>query len=276
MQVLTWILGGIAAGWLTGFTRKGRGYGLLGNLLIGMAGGIVGVWLFRSLGVTAPGGPVSHVLVSFVGGLVLATSVRLLDQAARHAGALVGQPATTVVDDVQAQVRRLGGLELQVLTQFLRRRPVAKNLNITFEQQITFGQRLADQVATFGGSWTFIMLFGVVLVLWMWANVRSVQPWDPYPFILLNLVLSCLAALQAPVIMMSQNRQAAKDRLDAQNDYEVNLKAEMEILALHSKLDEVREREGQELVELQQRHQALMDRLERLLEIHEGGREPAS
>jgi uncharacterized membrane protein/uncharacterized membrane protein YeaQ/YmgE (transglycosylase-associated protein family) len=269
MQALTWILGGIAAGWLTGFTRKGRGYGLLGNLLIGMAGGIVGVWLFRSLGVTAPGGPVTHVLVSFVGGLVLATSVRLLDQAARRAGAFVGQPAPTVVDDVQAQVRRLGGLELQVLTQFLRRRPVAKNLNATFEQQITFGQRLADQVAAFGGSWTFIMLFGLVLVVWIWANAHGARPWDPYPFILLNLVLSCLAALQAPVIMMSQNRQAAKDRLDAQNDYEVNLKAEMEILALHSKLDEVREREGQELVELQQRHQALMDRLERLLKIHE-------
>lgn len=276
MQALTWILGGIAAGWLTGFTRKGRGYGLLGNLLIGMAGGIVGGWIFRSLGATPPGGPVTHVLVSFVGGLVLATSVRLLDQAARHAGALVGQPAPTVVDDVQAQVRRLGGLELQVLTQFLRRRPVSKNLNATFEQQITFGQRLADQVAVLGGSWTFIMLFGLGLVLWTWANVHSAQPWDPYPFILLNLVLSCLAAIQAPVIMMSQNRHAAKDRLDAQNDYEVNLKAEMEVLALHSKLDEVREREGQELVELQQRHQALMDRLERLLEIHEGGREPAS
>ncbi len=269
MQVLTWILGGIAAGWLTGFTRKGRGYGLLGNLLIGMAGGIVGVWLFRLLGVTAPGGPVTHVLVSFVGGLVLATSVRLLDQAARRAGAFVGQPAPTVVDDVQAQVRRLGALELQVVTQFLKRRPVAKNLNATFEQQITFGQRLADQVAAFGGSWTFIMLFGLVLVLWILANAHGARPWDPYPFILLNLVLSCLAALQAPVIMMSQNRQAAKDRLDAQNDYEVNLKAEMEILALHSKLDEVREREGQELVDLQQRHQALMDRLERLLKIHE-------
>ena len=157
-----------------------------------------------------------------------------------------------------------------MLTQFLRRRPVSKNLNATFEQQITFGQRLADQVATFGGSWTFIMLFGVVLVLWIWANAQSARPWDPYPFILLNLVLSCLAALQAPVIMMSQNRQAAKDRLDAQNDYEVNLKAEMEVLALHSKLDEVREREGQELVELQQRHQALMNRLERLLEDPRG------
>jgi len=271
MQALTWIFGGIAAGWLTGFTRKGRGYGLFGNLLIGMSGGIVGGWILRSAGVSVPGDPVPHVLVSLLGGLALTTSVRLLDQAARHASVLVGQPGSGVAGELEAQVRRLGGLELQVLTQFLRRRPVARNLNTAFEEQITFGQRLADHVAAFGGSWTFILSFLVVLMVWMWINVRSLQPFDPYPFILLNLVLSCLAALQAPVIMMSQNRQAAKDRLDAENDYQVNLKAEMEILSLHSKLDEVRERERQELVDLQQRHQMLMDRLERLLKFHDAG-----
>ena len=155
-----------------------------------------------------------------------------------------------------------------MLTQFLRRTPVARDLNKAFEAQITFGQRLADHVAAFGGSWTFILLFALVIALWVSINLRP-ETFDPYPFILLNLVLSTLAALQAPVIMMSQNRQAAKDRLDAQNDYEVNLKSEMEIMALHAKLDELREGERRELAELQQRHQALVDRLERLLRFHE-------
>ncbi len=269
MQWITWIVGGIAAGWLTGFTRKGRGYGLLGNLVLGVAGGIVGGWILRSLGFQQPVNPAAHVLVSMIGGIVLATSVRLLDSAARRAGALVGHPeGTHLVSDIEAQIKRLGGLELQVLTQFLRRTPVARDLNKAFEAQITFGQRLADHVAAFGGSWTFILLFALVIALWVSINLRP-ETFDPYPFILLNLVLSTLAALQAPVIMMSQNRQAAKDRLDAQNDYEVNLKSEMEIMALHAKLDELREGERRELAELQQRHQALVDRLERLLRFHE-------
>ena len=270
MQWITWIVGGIAAGWLTGFTRKGRGYGLLGNLVLGVAGGLVGGWIFRSLGVQQPLNIAAHVLVAMIGGIVLATSVRLLDSAARRAGALVGSPpGTTLVSDIETQVKRLGGLELKVLTEFLRRRPIARDLNKAFDAQITFGQRLADQVAAFGGSWVFILLFLTVMALWIWANSRR-GAFDPYPFILLNLVLSCLAALQAPVIMMSQNRQAAKDRLDAQNDYEVNLKAEMEIMSLHAKLDELREGERRELNELQQRHQALVERLERLLRFHEG------
>jgi uncharacterized membrane protein len=103
----------------------------------------------------------------------------------------------------------------------------------------TFGQRMADTIATFGGSWAFILTFGTLLVLWIAVNVfvLAARPFDPYPFILLNLILSCIAAFQAPVIMMSQNRQEARDRLRAENDYKVNLKAELEIRHLHEKMD---------------------------------------
>lgn len=105
----------------------------------------------------------------------------------------------------------------------------------------SFGERVADKVASFGGSWTFIGLFGFVLVAWVVVNSLLLRhPFDAYPYIFLNLMLSMLAAVQAPVIMMSQNRQAAKDRVEAENDYAVNLKAELEILALHDKLDALR------------------------------------
>ena len=112
---------------------------------------------------------------------------------------------------------------------------------------------MADRVAAFGGSWTFIGLFLGMMVVWMIINIFEHTPFDPYPFILLNLCLSCLAALQAPVIMMSQNRQSLKDRLDASHDYEVNLKAETEIVSLHLKMDELRERQWASLMEIQQR-----------------------
>ena len=119
--------------------------------------------------------------------------------------------------------------------------PVSINVNRAFEDQLTFGQRLADKVAKFGGSWTFIITFGVILLTWMTLNsfflIRSGNDFDPYPYILLNLVLSTIAALQAPVVMMSQNRQAAKDRLEAGNAFEVALKTELAIQQLHKKID---------------------------------------
>lgn len=119
----------------------------------------------------------------------------------------------------------------------------------------SFGARMADAVARFGGSWTFIGLFAAVLVVWVIANtlllVRYNAAFDPYPFILLNLVLSMLAAIQAPIILMSQNRQATKDRLHAEHDYEVNLKAELEIMLLHEKIDLLREHQWSELLKLQ-------------------------
>ena len=112
------------------------------------------------------------------------------------------------------------------------------------EQEIdnrTFGERVADNVADFGGSWTFIIWFFVIIILWIAANVFLLlnKGFDPYPFILLNLILSCLASLQAPIIMMSQNRQEQKDRERAKKDYEINMKSEMEIRALNKKLDKI-------------------------------------
>ncbi|MCY1546219.1 hypothetical protein D9M68_822080 [compost metagenome] len=117
----------------------------------------------------------------------------------------------------------------------------------------TFGQRIADKVASFGGSWTFIIAFGCFILLWISTNVYFLtnKGFDPYPFILLNLILSCLAALQAPVIMMSQNRQEDKDRLRAKKDYMINLKAEIELRALHEKIDHLIIHQQQELLEIQ-------------------------
>lgn len=117
---------------------------------------------------------------------------------------------------------------------------VSKNINEEHKDSLTFGDRMADKLADYAGSWSFIFTFGFLLIVWMVINsVAFIKHFDPYPFILLNLVLSCLAAIQAPIIMMSQNRQEAKDRLRAQNDYEVNLKAELIIEDLHTKADKI-------------------------------------
>ncbi len=144
--------------------------------------------------------------------------------------------------------RELSPEERRVIEQLVRRSVTARNAPPELSANMTFGQRLADRVAAVGGSWNFIIAFGVVLVVWVAANSLvlagvGLRPFDPYPFIFLNLLLSMLAALQAPVIMMSQNRQAAKDRVAAQHDYEINLKAELEIMGLHEKLDGLRTRE---------------------------------
>lgn len=131
-----------------------------------------------------------------------------------------------------------------------------KSLVNTVEDEIgdrTIGQKVADQVAAFGGSWKFIILFGVFIFLWILANIYLLlnKGFDPYPFILLNLILSCLAALQAPVIMMSQNRQEEKDRERAKKDYMINLKSELEIRMLHEKLDHLIMHQQEELIEIQ-------------------------
>jgi CRP/FNR family transcriptional regulator, cyclic AMP receptor protein len=128
-------------------------------------------------------------------------------------------------------------------TDELLRSQVSRNVNEEAEERLTFGERIADRVATFGGSWTFICIFGFVLAAWVVLNSVALRrrSFDPYPYILLNLFLSMLAALQAPVIMMSQNRQSAKDRLKADADFEVNMKAELEIAQLHIKVDRIYE-----------------------------------
>jgi uncharacterized membrane protein len=155
--------------------------------------------------------------------------------------------------------------EQSVVEHFGKRLPVSHDTNLEYEKKLTFGQRLADKVATFGGSWTFIIIFAVVLFAWILLNsfilTRRGDSFDPYPYILLNLFLSMLAAAQAPVILMSQNRQGVKDRLDAAHDYEVNLKAELEILSLHEKLDELREQKWVELITLQQKQIELLTQL---------------
>jgi uncharacterized membrane protein len=131
--------------------------------------------------------------------------------------------------------------ERRVIERIARKVAVSRNTNAEHDETLTFGQKLADRVASFGGSWTFMIMFAAVLMFWVVLNSLMLSTaFDPYPYILLNLFLSMLASIQAPIIMMSQNRQSAKDRLDAAHDYEINLKAEIEIMALHEKLDEMR------------------------------------
>ena len=139
--------------------------------------------------------------------------------------------------------------ERRVIEQVAKRVAISRDTNADHEEAMTFGDRLADQVASFGGSWKFLILFAIFIIGWVLINtVMLVSGFDPYPFILLNLFMSMLASIQAPVIMMSQNRQAVKDRLAAAHDYEVNLKAEIEIMALHEKLDEMRAKDLAELL----------------------------
>jgi uncharacterized membrane protein len=130
--------------------------------------------------------------------------------------------------------------ERKVVDKALHRLAVSKPVFRGAEANLTIGQRLADDVARVGGSWTFIIGFAIFLAAWATWNGQAGRAFDPYPFIFLNLLLSMLAAIQAPIIMMSQNRQAARDRLQAEQDFEINLKAELEIMALHAKLDRLR------------------------------------
>ncbi len=150
----------------------------------------------------------------------------------------------------------------KLLEKIARRRTIARNINAEFEEQLTFGERVSDRVAEIGGSWAFIIGFGTLIIFWVILNSFILVRWngsfDAYPYVFLNLILSMVAAIQAPVIMMSQNRQSDKDRLAAAHDYEVNLKAEIEIAALHEKLDQLRSGEIT----------SILDRIETLLQRH--------
>ncbi|MCB1080753.1 MAG: DUF1003 domain-containing protein, partial [Chlamydiia bacterium] len=147
----------------------------------------------------------------------------------------------------------LSSLDKEVLESMQSQEVLSENVNKKFDRDLTFGEKLADKVAQFGGSWKFITSFLAILILWMIFNsfILYNRVFDPYPYILLNLVLSCLAAIQAPIILMSQNRQAEKDHLRANEDYCTNLKAELEIQQLHSKLDLFMKRQWETLIELQ-------------------------
>ncbi len=155
---------------------------------------------------------------------------------------------------LESEKGELTTLEQDVLHSLQKHELISQNIDAEFEQQWTLGERLADRIASFGGSWSFLILFGIFITVWIVINslVLLWRPADPYPFILLNLMLSCLAAIQAPVIMMSQNRQEAKDRLRSQHDYQVNLKAELEIRHLHEKIDHLLSNQWERLVQIQE------------------------
>ena len=157
----------------------------------------------------------------------------------------------------------LTNLENKVLNSLKEQETIAQNINVEFDKHLTFGERISDKLASFGGSWRFIIIFFTVLAVWIIINSISLfnKNFDPYPFILLNLILSCLAAIQAPVIMMSQNRMETKDRLRARNDYSVNLKAEIEIRNLNEKIDNLLTYQWQRLIEIQKIQMDIMNEL---------------
>jgi uncharacterized membrane protein len=166
---------------------------------------------------------------------------------------------------LEAEKGEITTLEKEVLRSLHSHELLAKNVEAELEEEWSLGERLADRIASFGGSWTFMSCFGAFLALWIGMNtfVLVARPPDPYPFILLNLILSCLAAIQAPIIMMSQNRQEAKDRLRSQHDYQVNLKAELEIRHLHDKVDHLLSHQWERLAEIQEIQLELLSELAR-------------
>ena len=267
MELITWTATGLGVGWLVRTAmRSRREFGLIGDLTTGWLGGVVGGWLFRRLGVVAPDDPAVHVVAALVGASALLLAVRALRRATSVARVVAPAAAISPLVDLDEHIRGLGELERRIIRSLLSKAPVSTDPNQAFEAQATFGERVADKVALFGGSWTFIGLFFIAMFSWMTMNQEMARAFDPYPYILLNLILSCLASLQAPIIMMSQNRLSAKDRSDAKNDYEVNVRAELQIRGLHEKLDSMREEELVRLtrvVELQQRAlDALRQRLD--------------
>lgn len=168
-----------------------------------------------------------------------------------------------ITNTLLSELGELTQLEKTVIKSITDRTIVSDNLDDDDSEGFTFGQRIADKVASFGGSWKFIILFGVFLVLWIASNIilLSNKGFDPYPFILLNLILSCIAAMQAPVIMMSQNRREEKDRERARNDYMINLKSELEIRMLHEKIDHLTIHQHEQIMEIQRQQTEMMEKL---------------
>lgn len=176
------------------------------------------------------------------------------------------------IEDLLEEERgELTEIDREVLESLREHETISKNPEVDFDANITFGERLSDRIADFGGSWTFLIIFFLILAGWVALNSWLVmaKPFDPYPYIFLNLILSCLAAVQAPIIMMSQNRQESRDRIRAANDYQVNLKAELEIRHLHQKLDHIMSKQWERLVEIQEVQLELID------EVRKKGREKA-
>lgn len=169
------------------------------------------------------------------------------------------------LEQIKQQLSQLGKSEQYVLEQTAKRLHVSRNIYKDMQSESSLGERVADKIAAFGGSWPFLIGFFTLLVLWIVLNgyvlAQRGTAFDPYPFILLNLFLSSLAAFQAPIILMSQNRQSARDRLTAEHDYEVNLKAELEILQLHEKIDQLRSEQWEALIKFQEEQLELLKQL---------------
>jgi len=182
-----------------------------------------------------------------------------------------------VLDSERGEVT---SLESQLATSIDTSAVMTKNFNDEFESTITYGEKVADKIANFGGSWKFIGIFAATIFVWVILNtllifIIPVKPFDPYPFIFLNLLLSCIAALQAPVIMMSQNRQEAKDRFSAEHDFRTNLIAELEIKSLHDKVDYLLMHQWQRLLEIQKIQMELMEQVSAIREEEEAEEKPA-
>ena len=170
-----------------------------------------------------------------------------------------------VKEVLEDEIGELSALDNEVIQSLEQHEILSADISKQFEKKLTFGERLSDHIAEFGGSWKFLITFGAVIFVWIGANavLLATRAFDPYPFILLNLILSCLAAVQAPIIMMSQNRAEARDRLRAENDYKVNLKAELEIRHLHEKIDHLLRRQYNRLFEIQQIQIELLQEISR-------------
>src|SRR5213080_3685696 len=166
---------------------------------------------------------------------------------------------------LEDEIGELSALDQEVIESLQQHEILSSDISKQFERKLTFGEQLSDRIAEFGGSWKFLISFGAVLLIWIAINgvILVTRAFDPYPFILLNLILSCLAAVQAPIIMMSQNRAEARDRLRADNDYKVNLKAELEIRHLHEKIDHLLRRQYNRLFEIQQIQIELLEEISR-------------
>lgn len=155
---------------------------------------------------------------------------------------------------IKKEAGEISHLEKEVVDSLMKQESIVKNINKEMDKTRKLKDKISDKLANYAGSWTFLFLFGLVLVLWVITNtiLLTTRSLDPYPFIFLNLILSCIAAIQAPIILMSQNRKEAKDHQRAENDYKINLKAELEIRLLHEKIDHLLETTGKKLFEIQE------------------------
>jgi uncharacterized membrane protein len=164
---------------------------------------------------------------------------------------------------------QLGDRERRLFAKLLNRQHVSRDIGQEFQESLTFGQKISDSIASYAGSWPFVIGFLLVMIAWVSLNSFLLYPsgkaFDPYPYILLNLFLSMLAAIQAPIILMSQNRQVSKDRIEASHDYEVNLKAELEVEALHMKIDQLRDEQMSRMIELEEKHLETLEQIRELL-----------